>query len=799
MHYRNEPTARCPEYIKKHKKKERKHSINSFYATFAKDNRHYFMKRLLLLLSVLVTAVSNTMGQEITGRVLTEDNRPVTEATIVLQSADTEYLGVEVTDEEGRFIFNHKADTFRIVVHHLAFDSRELLCTQNNVGDIILKSKDFELEDVVISSERPLVKVEDSKLTYDLEQLTKDKVANNTYEALTKLPGVHEEEQKLTLVGANGLTVIINGKPSAMTQEQVTTLLKSTPIERVEKAEVMYSAPPQYHVRGAAINIVLKRDTQYSLQGEAGATYRNRFHDEGDAHAFLRLSTPKQAFDIMYSAYRVEDVQDIDMLSNHMLNGTIHNIRQLQKIRGEAWLHNTRASYEYNFNEHDNITVAYNGQYKNDSKGRSHSTGNFQKSDNLKEVTKDLMHNISVQGLFGIGLSAGADYTIYENRTGQTMNVDYLNGNILDIKQDAGQKVHAFHAYADQSHSIGKGWKLGYGISYRNSESEDFQTYSTESTIKGNDVNSTLSEHTAEAYVSVNRQTMGGLSFSLSLTGEYYRLNSSERWTVYPQASVTYMRNPDHILQGTLDITKQHPSYWQLQEAVSYIDGYAELHNMPGLEPSRRYSLNANYIFRQKYVLGAFLNYTDKMFAQTMYQSNDRLALIYQTHNWDYMLQSGMMAVVPCKPVSWFDTRATLVGVYVAQRCDNFFDIGFKDNKWIGMFMLDNSFRVNKNLVFELKGFVQTPATQGTFEIETMWSISAGAKWNFAKGKGTLSCYYNDIFDSTMGDMKMKYKGQDLINRNNFRTRNFSLSIAYRFGGYKKKDNKTVDTSRFGH
>ena len=182
-----------------------------------------------------------------------------------------------------------------------------------------------------------------------------------------------------------------------------------------------------------------------------------------------------------------------------------------------------------------------------------------------------------------------------------------------------------------------------------------------------------------------------------------------------------------------------------------------------------------------------------------MYQSTDRLALIYQNHNWDYMSQSGVMAVLPYRPVSWYDTRATLVGVYVAQQCDRFFDIGFKDYGWVGVFMLDNSFRVNKELVFELKGFVQTPATQGTFDIETMWSVSAGAKWNFAKGKGTLSCYYNDIFNSTIGDMRMNYKGQNLLNRNDYHTRNFTLSVIYRFGGYKKKEGKEVDISRFGH
>lgn len=757
------------------------------------------MKRLLFLFSIIISVTTAIHGQEIKGRVISNDGTPVADANVVLQNSTSEYMGIESTDAEGSFTFQYKADTFRLVVHHLAFHSREIMCTAKDVGDIVLEPSDVALGDVVISSERPLVKVEEGKLAYDLGQLTRDKVVNNTYEALTKLPGVREENEALTLVGAGSVTLIINGKPTTMTQEQVTTLLKTTPIERVEKAEVMYSAPPRYHVHGAAINIVLKHDTRYSLQGEVGATYRNKFYNEGEGHIFLRAATPKQAFDIMYSANQVSDVQDVDMLSLHTLDGKVHEIRQLQKIRGEALLHSTRASYEYNLNEKSNITIAYNGQYKSNAKGHSGSTGNFQNSDNLKDVKKDAMHNFSLQAIIGTGLSAGADYTIYENLSDQTMSVDYLDGNTLRMKQEAGQEVHAFHAYADQSHSLGKGWSLGYGASYRNSESEDFQTYSAESTMEGDDVNSTLSEHTAEAYLSIGKQTGMGLSFNLSLTGEYYRLNGHERWTAYPQASLTYMRHPDHIFQGTFNVTKQYPSYWQMQEAVSYIDGYAELHNTPGLEPSKRYSLNANYILKQKYVFGAFLNHTDKMFAQAMYQSNERLALIYQTHNWDYISQSGVMAVIPYSPVSWFNTSATLVGVYVTQRCDDFFDIGFKDNQWIGMFMLDNSFRVNKELVFELKGFLQTPATQGTFSIETMWSVSAGAKWNFAKGKGTLSCYYNDIFNSTIGDMKMNFKGQNLINRNDFHTRNLTLSVVYRFGGYKKKESKAVDTSRFGH
>ena len=60
----------------------------------------------------------------------------------------------------------------------------------------------------------------------------------------------------------------MNGKPTTMTSEQLETLLRNTPVNRVEKAEVMYSAPPELHVRGAVINVVIKRSHDYSFLGE---------------------------------------------------------------------------------------------------------------------------------------------------------------------------------------------------------------------------------------------------------------------------------------------------------------------------------------------------------------------------------------------------------------------------------------------------------------------------------------------------------------------------------------------------
>ena len=46
--------------------------------------------------------------------------------------------------------------------------------------------------------------------------------------------------------GTHNLSIILNGRATTMSHEQLTILLKNTPASRVEKAEIMYSTPPQY-------------------------------------------------------------------------------------------------------------------------------------------------------------------------------------------------------------------------------------------------------------------------------------------------------------------------------------------------------------------------------------------------------------------------------------------------------------------------------------------------------------------------------------------------------------------------
>lgn len=748
---------------------------------------------------ILFFCVISIHAQNITGKVTDNKKQPIDGATIILQTIDSTYISASISNADGTFILNVRPEEYRLIIQHLLYKTRQIVGKDKNAGIIQLESKDYTLDEVVVKGVRPFVKVENGCLTYNLSVLAENGVVNNTYEALAKLPGVQDNKGMLTITGSEKLTIILNGKPTTMDAGQLETLLRNTPVNRVEKAKVMYSAPPEYHIRGAVINVVLKQPNNYSFQGEISAGYKNQYFNDGGINGNFRLSTPKMALDVMYGASDVKNMEYIDLYSRHTLKSRIYDIRQTEQLRSKYWNHNLRTAFEYNFNSENNIDIAYTGNYIPDQYNNSQTTGNYQ-TGNVDKYIDTRMHNVMLRYHSGIGLEIGGDYTHYTSDNNQILHTDFKDDTQSRFSMTGGQKIERYSIYADQKHELTKGWSLGYGASFRFAKDHDFQTYSeVTGNIHTENTNSNLKEQTSDFHVSLSKSYATGTSLSASATGEYYSIGNYHKWAIYPQASLTYLKTPKHVFQLSLSTDKTYPSYWNMQSSVSYLNGYTELQGTPGLKPMTTYNLNGNYILRQKYIFSLFFTHTSDYFIQTAYQSTDRLALIYKNTNWDYMRLWGANIVLPFKAGNWLDTRLTLTGMQMQQCCNNFFDIPFNREKWVFSASLDNIFKINKNLIFELIGNVQTPAIQGTFDIDKIIDLTAGMKWNFANDKMSLSIRCNDIFNTGMPKTKVRFKGQYLDMNSGFYSRALVLHFSYRFGKYKKKEIKEVDTSRFGH
>ena len=189
-------------------------------------------------------------------------------------------------------------------------------------------------------------------------------------------------------------------------------------------------------------------------------------------------------------------------------------------------------------------------------------------------------HSISeADELFTVDLKKKNTVTrITKENDHQTMSTQLADKSKNAYTLTGGQRIDRYSVYADQKHRLANNWGIGYGVSYRYTNNYDFQTYdNVTGNIEPENTDAKLEEQTTNFYFSLSKSWATGTSFSVSATGEYYTIGNYHKWAVYPQASLTYLKSPQHIFQLSLSTDKTYPGYWDMQSSVTYLNGYSEI------------------------------------------------------------------------------------------------------------------------------------------------------------------------------------------------------------------------------
>lgn len=749
--------------------------------------------------------INNVYAQKITGVITDRDNNPIEFATIVLQTTDSVFLNSAYTDSVGRFSI--KTDTLPVIItiQHLMYETYQKKCNTKAIGSIQMNEKSQMLSEVSIIGEYPLVRVIDGKMTYNMSQLLTDKMATSIYDAILKLPGIHIQKGTFQLIGANNVTILINGKKTNMDENQLNNLLKNMPKERIREAEVMYSAPPQYHVRGAVINLVLDNaiyDTQ-QLQGQINTLYNQGYYKNFQGGVTILYNTPKTLTDFLYSFGYNQVRTGQEIISQHIFNDQVSDINQSDRGYSVKPIHTIRLGNDWLINDKDKITLAYTAEIQPWMRSFNSSNGTYSDSENKKNTDKPVqMHNIALNYTSGFGFSTGIDFTSYKNHTTQHYR-ERMEGKEDFFDARSKQDIRRLSFYADQSHSLGKGWTLNYGTKFSFASDKSSQIY--HSSVSHNwsdyDSNSQLNEYTYDLYAGFSKRFANNLSLNASLTGEYYKHKKIDYRSLFPMMEITYTANPVSVFQLSVSSDKVYPSYWEMQNTTSYLNGYTEIQGNTDLRPAKNYSFQLNYIWKSKYIFTLFTNYTDDFFCQIPYQSSDRLMLIYKTLNFDYSAKLGFNMMIPFRISRIFESRFILNGYYDKMKSDHYHDLSFTKNNLAIYTNLDNTFAISSkpNIKAELSGSYISRNIQGPMTINAMYRIDTGIKWTFNRNKAELSLKVNDIFNSwAPKELNLQYQTQNLRMKEVVDSRRISLSFTYRFGDFKPKAHKEVDQSRFG-
>lgn len=760
-------------------------------------------KQIGMIMSLMACTSLPLMAQEVKGKVVDEAKQPVEAATVIMQTPDSTFIDAVITDSLGCFVFKEEPTCYRLIFQHLLFKTFEKENCGPDAGIITLKGQDYALNEVVVTGERPLVKADKGTLVYDAQVLSERTTASNAYESLLRLPGVMELNDELSLTGTKDMNILINGKPSSMNQDQLITLLKSTPVSQVKKIEVMYNAPAKYRIRGAAINIVLDdgKSADPFWKGEVSGNYQQFVHANGDGNINISYTGKKLSADINYAAgYRHKD-SGMENDSHHTLHDKVYSIQQVNETEAKHWLHNVRFGLDYQLSEGNSLHTAYTGSFQTKGNTTTRSKGNYSDSESFR-TSQEQMHNVNLDYTAAFGLNVGLDYTHFNSPSTQDFT-NYLNTEKQHFLVDERQTIDRWNVYAGQNHDLPQGWELNYGINFTFAREKSGQLYQldagTDLPVTNTDTH--MREETYNFYAGTETSFNNQLSMSLSLAGEYYRLMDYQQWAVYPTFQLSYQPSSEHIFQLGFSSDKAYPNYWELQDITSYINGYMKLKGNPYLRPSTDYTASLTYIFKGKYIANVYYSHVKDFFSQLPYQSPDELALVYQSINLDYEQNAGLSLIIPFSVGTWWTAQCMFDGSYNQDVCDKYYNISLNRSNWRGIVQMNNTFRLSSrpNLQLEYNLLYVSPTLQGIYDVSSVWKMDLGLKWTFANDKAELKIQGNDLFNTFVPDGKIDYKGQKLNMDIRNINRNLSISFTYKFNGYKEKKHKEVDTSRFGY
>lgn len=676
--------------------------------------------------------------------------------------------------------------------------------TLTHTDSLTMENMMHNLPEVMVKGSRPIVKAERGTLSYNMPLLLKQLPADNAYEALTRIPGISDATGSISFSG-NEVTLIVNGQATTLTQEQLTERLKAMPAAQLAKAEVMLSAPARYHVRGMAINIVTKDYAGTNqLSGQVIGGMKQSKYAKGFGDLYLSLQRGKFGLDAQYKYVNGNSYGESSRIANHPLgnNRVYYNDETGQKSFGIT--HNYRLGMNYAFSKNHRLDVAYTGHW---DKRCSNSNTTGSSISGMHHDSHEYLHNVDVNYSLPFGLTLNGSYTYY--RTPQQQALDgtmHTDESMLETERNltsgSEQTINKWMFTADQTHSLAHGWGLSYGVKGQFTSNKSYQTtIDKDGTIQPNGTSSVdNNERIWNIYAGFSKQINKAISVEASVAAEQYHSPIWDKWRVYPTLNALWNVNDNHLLNLSFSSNSEFPSYWSTMSNVFYSSTYSEIHGNPDLKPFSYYNVNLMWQIKRRYTLMAFASLKPDYFVQLPYQTTERMAVIMKETNFDYSNSYGLQASVIFNAGKWLNGNVFAVGTYKHDKSSNFFDLPFNRKKLSVILGGTASVKLcnTQDLRLILNPFFQSKAIQGVYDISPVFRMNAKLQWSSHDGKWGLRLNGSNIFNN-LYDTRSVQGNQDYRMKINYNWASVTFAVIYKFGGYKEKNVKAVDTSRMGH
>lgn len=228
------------------------------------------MRFFFTVLSILLSTLLLAQGSLIKGMVKNKStNEPIFSASVILSNpVNGEMITGTTTNFEGLFQIQSDSYPISITVSYLGKeDSKYLTEAPNETLEFLVATS--ILEDVVIVEERSQMTMEGGKKVFNVGSDLSNSGATAA-DVLSNIPAVSlDVEGNVSLRGAQGVRILINGKPSGMMGISSSEALQFFPANQIQRVEVITNPSAKYEAQGAGgiINIILKDQKKTGFNG----------------------------------------------------------------------------------------------------------------------------------------------------------------------------------------------------------------------------------------------------------------------------------------------------------------------------------------------------------------------------------------------------------------------------------------------------------------------------------------------------------------------------------------------------
>ncbi|HEY0246587.1 MAG TPA: TonB-dependent receptor [Mucilaginibacter sp.] len=304
-------------------------------------------------------------------------------ATTALQDPQTKLsVKTTLTKDDGSFVLTAPAGKqYQLVLAFVGYKSKILSIKGTSgvidMAKLALSATTNQLDAVSITAQKPLMKQEVDRLSYDVLADPESK-SLTALDMMRKVPLLSVDgNDNIQLRGSGDYKILINGKESALMAKNPSDILKAMPATNIVRIEVITTPPAKYDAEGLAgiINIITKKDADQGYNGSVNTGYNTAY----GYRANLNLTVKQGKFGYNgYAGYNerpqmASDFENKSSFYNPVASSLIQNGTRKNGYNNEY----TGNELSYEIDSLNLLTGTFNYSHNNSIQGSSQFTSQY--------------------------------------------------------------------------------------------------------------------------------------------------------------------------------------------------------------------------------------------------------------------------------------------------------------------------------------------------------------------------------------------------------------------------------------